>query len=164
MTLATLACAPTDFDFVIGDWHVKHRRLKERLAGSQEWIAFDGAMSTRKVLGGFGNIEDNILRFPEGECRALALRSYDPATGNWSIWWLDGRFPGRLDVPVVGRFEHGVGFFFANDTCAGQPITIRFIWSRLAADLLRWEQAFSADGGVTWETNWTMEFHRTIQA
>ena len=24
-----------------------------------------------------------------------------------------------------------------------------------------WEQAFSGDGGATWETNWTMRFQRT---
>jgi hypothetical protein len=27
-------------------------------------------------------------------------------------------------------------------------------------DSCRWEQAYSADGGKTWETNWIMEFTR----
>ena len=93
--------APTDFDFAIGDWTVLHRRLKERLCGCTEWIGFEGRMSTRKVLGGYGNIEDNLLLFPEREFRAVALRAYDPARAQWSIWWLDGRFPDRIDVPVV---------------------------------------------------------------
>jgi hypothetical protein len=70
MALETLPSAPRDFDFVIGDWRVKHRRLKERLVNCDEWIEFDGEMSTREILGGFGNIEDNLLRFPEGEFRA----------------------------------------------------------------------------------------------
>lgn len=160
MTAQTPVSAPTDFDFVIGDWQVRHRRLKERLADCQEWIEFDGAMSTRKILGGFGNLEDNVLGFPEGEFRAVALRSYDPSTGNWSIWWLDGRFPDRIDVPVVGRFEDGVGTFFANDSFAGAPVTIRFVWRQLGPDALHWEQAFSSDAGRTWETNWTMHFSR----
>lgn len=155
-----LASAPTDFDFVIGDWHVKHRRLKERLAHCEEWIEFDGMMSTRKILGGFGNLEDNILRFPGGEVRAIALRSYDPDTKDWSIWWLDGRVPGRLDVPVVGRFEDGVGTFLAKDTVGDIPITVRFIWGRISQDELHWDQAFSTDEGKTWETNWTMNFRR----
>lgn len=160
MALATLASAPTDFDFVLGDWSVRHRRLKQRLAGCTEWVEFDGEMSTRPILGGFGNLEDNLLRFPEGEFRAIALRAFDPSTSQWRIWWLDGRFPDRIDVPVAGRFEDGVGTFYANDSFEGRPITVRFLWSRRDADTLRWEQAFSPDDGASWETNWTMDFHR----
>lgn len=160
MPLETLDCAPADFDFVMGDWEVKHRRLKERLANCQEWIEFDGEMSTRKILGGFGNLEDNVLRFPDGETRAIALRSYDPSTNTWSIWWLDGRAPGQIDVPVVGSFTDGVGTFFAKDTFAGVPITVRFVWRQVGPDELHWNQAFSTDEGQTWETNWTMNFHR----
>jgi len=160
MTLEILPHAPTDFDFVMGNWQVKHRRLKERLANSQEWIEFDGAMSTRKILGGFGNVEDNLLCFPDEEFRAVALRSFDPVSKQWSIWWLDGRFPGRLDVPVVGSFNDGVGTFFADDTFEGAPIVVRFQWARIHVDKLLWEQAFSADKGNTWETNWTMNFYR----
>jgi hypothetical protein len=160
MSVQLLSSAPRDFDFVIGDWQVTHRRLKERLVNCQEWIEFDGEMSTQKILGGFGNVEDNLLRFPEGEFRAAALRSYDATSESWSIWWLDGRFPDRIDVPVVGRFKDGVGTFFAKDVIAGAPVTIRFIWSQASADELRWEQAFSPDDGRTWETNWTMSFLR----
>jgi hypothetical protein len=160
MALATLASAPTDFDFVLGDWRVRHRRLKQRLAACTEWIEFDGEMSTRAVLGGFGNVEDNLLHFPEGEFRAIALRAFDPATSQWRIWWIDGRFPDRIDVPVVGGFKDGVGTFYADDTVDGRPIRIRFLWSRRDADTLRWEQAFSDDAGGRWETNWTMDFHR----
>jgi hypothetical protein len=160
MALDTLASAPTDFDFVIGDWNVTHRRLKERLAGCDEWVEFGGAMSTHRILGGFGNLEDNVLHFPDGDVRAVALRAYDREAGTWSIWWLDGRFPGRLDVPVVGRFEDGVGTFHAHDTFGDIPITVRFTWRRIDADTLHWNQAFSPDDGRTWETNWTMDFRR----
>lgn len=160
MPLARLPAAPTDFDFVLGDWHVRHRRLKARLAGCTDWVEFDGEMSTRPILGGYGNVEDNLLRFPEGEFRAIALRAFDASTAQWRIWWLDGRFPDRLDVPVVGGFADGVGLFHANDTLDGRPIVVRFRWARIDADRLRWEQAFSPDDGATWETNWTMDFTR----
>lgn len=160
MPLDASSNAPSDFDFVLGDWHVTHRRLKERLNGSNEWIEFDGRMSTHKVLGGYGNVEDNLLNLPEGAYRAMALRAFNPQTGQWSIWWLDGRFPGQLDVPVVGRFQNGVGTFLADDTFNGIPIKVRFLWSAINADNLHWEQAFSNDGGASWETNWTMDFSR----
>jgi hypothetical protein len=152
--------APTDFDFEFGDWNVRHRRLKERLAGCGEWVEFAGESSTRPVLGGFGNVEDNLLHLPDGPYRAIAVRSFDRRSATWSIWWLDGRFPDRIDVPVVGRFVDGLGTFLAEDTLDGRPIRIRFLWRTADPLRPRWEQAFSADGGATWETNWIMEFSR----
>lgn len=147
-----------DFDFLIGDWRVAHRRLRRRLAGCDEWDSFGGLSVTRPILGGAGNLEDNRIDLPGGAYRAVALRSFDAAAGNWAIWWLDGRAPHALDVPVVGRFEGGVGSFFADDALEGRPIRVRFLWLAAAAGAPRWEQAFSADGGATWETNWTMGF------
>ena len=160
MAFDGLEGAPHDFDFAIGDWRVRHRRLQDRLVGSNEWVEFDGNMSTRAVLGGFGNVEDNLLRLPEGEYRAIAIRSFNAHSGHWYIWWLDGRFPGQIDVPVSGKFENEVGTFHADDTLNGAPIRIRFIWSTGDQQNPRWEQAFSADGGSSWETNRTMEFSR----
>jgi hypothetical protein len=158
-----LPSGANDFDFIIGHWQVHHRRLKERLVGCTDWVEFKGTSSTRKILGGFGNLEDNLLELPEGAYLAVAMRSFDPATQTWAIWWLDGRNPHQLDVPVVGRFEHGIGLFHADDTLGGRPIRVRFTWSSRDADTARWEQAFSDDDGDTWETNWTMDFLR-VQA
>ncbi|HUZ65586.1 MAG TPA: DUF1579 domain-containing protein [Acetobacteraceae bacterium] len=152
---------PADFDFVIGSWRVRHRRLKARLAGCTEWEEFAGTSTTGKTLGGFGNIEDNMLDLPAGPYRAVALRAFDPALASWSIWWLDGRYPHRLDPPVVGRFEGGVGTFAGDDVLDGRPIRIRFLWQPLTPDTCRWEQAFSADGSESWEVNWVMAFTRT---
>jgi len=151
---------PHDFDFIIGDWRVRHRRLKERLCGCAEWEEFEGLSSTSKTLGGFGNIEDNLISLPDGPYRAAAFRSYDASAGAWSIWWLDSRIPGVLDTPVVGRFDDGVGVFFADDTLRGRPIRIRFTWHSNAGGQPRWDQAFSDDAGATWESNWQMEFAR----
>ncbi|MFM1817093.1 MAG: hypothetical protein RLZ98_3788 [Pseudomonadota bacterium] len=97
--------APTDFDFMAGSWAVLHRRLNSRLQGCTEWTEFTGTSSTRKILRGFGNVEDNLLNFPEGSVHAVAVRSFDPKTKTWAIWWLDRRSPRHLDVPVVGKFK-----------------------------------------------------------
>jgi hypothetical protein len=161
MPLSAAAHAPQDFDFMIGDWQVQHRRLNSRLTGCTEWTAFDGLSSTTHILGGFGNVEDNLLHFPDATVRAVAMRSYDAASGHWSIWWLDGRQPHQLDVPVVGRFDGTTGTFLAQDRLDGRAIHVRFLWNANPAGKPRWEQAFSADGGRSWETNWTMEFTRT---
>ena len=39
-----------DFDFEFGTWRVRHRRLKERLAGCQDWEEFSGESETRPAL------------------------------------------------------------------------------------------------------------------
>jgi hypothetical protein len=108
----------------------------ERLTGCNEWLEFGGTCITLKILGGLGNMDDNFLDMP------------------------DGRHPGSIDTPVVGRFENDVGSFFANETFAGKPIRVRLFWPVSRPDQPRWEQAFSLDAGATWETNWIMDFTR----
>jgi hypothetical protein len=167
MLLPQVTSAPTDFDFFIGHWNVSHQRLKTRLnrpVSATDWEHFQGVCITQKTLGGFGNIDDNILELPSGSYRAMTVRSYDVVQGTWSIWWLDARSPHNLDTPVIGRFVNGAlpttGIFLADDTWQDQPIKVRFLWTIPANDCPRWEQAFSPDGGNTWETNWIMNFTR----
>ena len=149
-----------DFDFFHGRWAVHHRRLKERLASCTEWQVFGGTTRVQALLGGAGNVDDNVIELPGGTYRAATLRAFDPATRQWAIWWLDGRHPHTVDTPMIGRFENGVGTFFADDTHHGRPIKVRFLWSRITPTTAHWEQAFSVDGGKTWETNWEMDFTR----
>lgn len=150
----------TDFDFFFGRWRVTHRRLDRRLVGSSTWIEFGGTCEVRPLLGGHANVDDNVLDLPGGSYRAATLRAHDAATGRWSIWWLDGRAPHQLDVPVVGGFVDGVGTFDADDQLDGRPIRVRFRWSTREPHRPTWEQAFSPDAGATWETNWQMQFTR----
>jgi hypothetical protein len=150
-----------DFDFYMGKWQVHHRRLKERLVGSDEWQEFEGTSTAWPILDGAGNIDDNVLELPDDTYRAVSLRSFDPTSQTWSIWWLDGRNPHNpLDPPVKGRFVDGIGTFLAEDAHKGQPIIVRFLRSNITANTCRWEQAFSTDGGTTWEVNWVMESTR----
>lgn len=149
-----------DFDFLPGRWRVHHRRLTERLAGSDTWEEFEGTSTAWPLLAGAGNVDDNVLELPGGTYRAVSVRSFDPATNAWSIWWLDGRNPAVLDPPVVGGFADGVGTFVGRDTFREQPILVRFVWSPIDAMTWRWEQAFSPDDGATWEVNWVMELTR----
>jgi hypothetical protein len=148
------------FDFFHGAWRVAHRRLRARLCGDTNWENFPGSCVVHAILGGHGNIDDNVIELPAGAYRAATMRAFDPETRRWAIWWLDARNPLRLDTPMVGEFRDGEGTFFADDVFEGRAIRVRFLWMRTRTASPRWEQAFSADGGETWETNWIMDFSR----
>jgi hypothetical protein len=151
-----------DFDFLMGRWRVQHRKLKERLANSSEWVEFEGTLYAQKLMEGAGNVDDNVFYVPGGTYRGVGLRAFDAKSQQWSIWWLDSRMPlGPVEPPVRGGFKNGVGTFYADDTHNNKPVRLRFIWSKITADTAQWEQALSADGGKTWETNWVMHFKRT---
>lgn len=150
-----------DFDWLFGSWRVRHRRLKERLSNNTEWVEFDGTCVCQPLMGGTSNVDDNVLNLLEGSYRAVGLRAFNAKTNTWAIWWLDSRNPHLLEVPVVGGFKDGVGTFIADDTLRDRPIKVRFQWSKITRISARWEQAFSPDGGRTWEVNWMMEFSRT---
>lgn len=152
--------APDDFDFLFGHWRVRHRRLKTRLAGDDRWEEFDGTSVCLPVMAGLGNVEDNLLELPAGRYRAVAMRAFDEEARQWSIWWMDARSQ-SIDPPVRGGFSGGVGTFIGDDLFDGAPIKVRFRWSDISADAAQWEQAFSPDGGKTWEVNWVMRFSRS---
>jgi hypothetical protein len=149
-----------DWDFLIGRWSVRHRRLKARLAGCTEWDEFGGTCVNWTTLGGKGNVDDNLLELPGGTYRAVGIRALDEKAGQWLIWWLDSRNPTIEPPPMRGGFKDGIGTFLADETFNGRPIKVRFRWSEITPTSARWEQAFSPDGGATWETNWVMHFTR----
>jgi hypothetical protein len=148
-----------DFDFLLGTWKVHHRRLKERLKGSTVWEEFDGETVDRKILNGLGNMDENILHRETVSIHAISLRLFDPKSKEWSIYWSTD-LTGTLDVPMIGGFQNGRGEFYSQEVFEGQHIYNRFIWSKITRNSAQWEQAFSEDGGKTWETNWVMEFER----
>ena len=154
-----LPAGAADFDFLIGDWRVEHRRLADRLSGSTDWVEFEGTTRVRPILGGLGNFDENQIGLPNEPYEACTLRLFDPAARHWSIHWIDGRNP-VLDPPLRGTFADGVGTFFGEDRHEGRPIHVRFFWTVESPECARWEQAFSDDGQQTWETNWTMVFRR----
>lgn len=156
---AAAAVPLEDFSFEEGRWTVHHRKLRKRLAGSSDWYEFAGTCQAGPLMGGLANYEDNVLDDPTGPYRAAALRRFDPKTGLWSIWWWDERIA-AIDPPMIGRFDNGVGTFFGDSLWEGKPIKVRFIWAIPVPGAPHWQQAFSADGGAIWETNWTMEFRR----
>jgi hypothetical protein len=149
-----------DFDFWTGSWRVRNRRLRERLAGSDEWVEFDATVTARPLLDGLGN-EDEFRTDWNGGIVGMSFRFFDPSSGLWAIYWADSRKSGVIDPPVIGSFSGDVGVFEGRDVFDGRPIVVRYTWSRVTTPTPRWEQAFSDDEGETWETNWIMDFTRT---
>jgi hypothetical protein len=148
-----------DFDFLMGTWKVQNRRLKRRLAGSEDWEEFEAWSVARPLFDGLAN-EDEFHTEHEGGFVGMAFRFFDAETTQWSIYWADSRRLGVLDPPVIGAFDGDAGVFEGEDVWGGRPILVRFTWSRVDTPTPRWEQAFSDDGGRTWETNWVMDYTR----
>lgn len=156
--LPKVSGAPTEFDFLVGRWTVHHRRLKTRFVGSDAWQEFDGTLENWPVLGGHGNVGDNVMNFPSGVVRGMGLRAYDQSTKQWLSWWLDSREPSVIGPPMRGSFSNGTGIFVGDERQNGRTIKTRVQWSEITSRSARWEQASSIDGGKTWEKNWISTF------
>jgi hypothetical protein len=157
-----------DFDFLVGSWRLRNRRLVDLLDPEcGEWVQFQATSRTQPILGGLGNLE----RFsapsvpPSGQpLEAITLRMFDPAAGRWRIWWASTSRPGHLDPPVEGRFSHGYGRFYGQDALGGRPVRVRLIWKDVTQTSARFEQAFSYDRGRRWQTNWVITLTREPQS
>ena len=170
-TIPSPAVAPNaarDFDFLMGPWRISNTRLVQRLAGCNDWEVFDATGTARPLPGDIGNCDDfTPLAWKPGFV-GMTLRVFSPVTRRWSIYWLDNATggldaaTGLLQPPVVGGFHDGVGLFYGEEVLKGRPVRVRFTWSQMQTGAPRWEQAFSEDGGATWEVNWVMEFARPV--
>jgi hypothetical protein len=148
-----------NFDFLVGSWTSVQRRLVKPLSGSDEWTESRATTQAWQVFGGAANVDE--VHFPDWGFSGLSVRLLDPATREWSIYWVSSR-NGELQLPpVVGRFSDGVGTFYSDEDYEGRAIRVRYRWSDITATSARWEQAFSVDGGQTWETNWTADLTRS---
>ncbi|WP_329792640.1 hypothetical protein V1227_12310 [Lentzea sp. DG1S-22] len=143
-----------DFDFLHGRWHVANRKIADIPGRGTEWVEFDATAEARPLLGGAAIIDGFFADGWEG----MTLRQYDPAHDVWRIWWASTRAPGRLDPPLEGWFAGERGVFLGDDVVGGHPVRLRFDWTAGSEPV--WQQAFSYDGGETWETNWVMRFTR----
>lgn len=144
-----------DFDWEVGSWATHVRVLRNPLSGAApDWAEFEGTSLVRPILGGRANSVELSVKGAKGEIEGVALRLYNPQSRQWSINYASIR-GGTLTAPLYGGFGgKGRGVFYGQDTLDGRVILVRFVIASLSPNEARFEQAYSADGGVSWETNW----------
>jgi len=145
-----------DFDFIFGRWKI---HLKRKLAASSTWIEFEGFGMYRKVWDGRANLNEFEADSPSGHVEGLTLRTYNPQTHLWGLYWVNSR-DGILHTPQIGAFKNGRGEFYAEDTSDGRATFVRYVWTVVAANSVHFEQSLSDDGGKTWDTNWISDMER----
>lgn len=141
-----------DFDFLLGNWKIKNRRLKD-----QQWDLFDGEATVVGILGGVVSVEE--LRIPSRNFSGMGLRVLDVERKVWADQWVNGS-NGTLNPPSWGSFVNGVGNFDAAELEGTLPVIVRGAWDQITPGSCRWRQTVSRDGGKTWDENWIMHWQR----
>jgi hypothetical protein len=142
-----------DFDFEIGTWKTHLKRLLNPLTGSTTWVEYEGTTVVRKVWQGRANLIELVADGPAGHFEGLSLRLYNPQARQWSLNFANAN-SGAFAQPTIGEFKNGRGEFFDQEAFNGRAILVRFVISDITPNSCRFEQAFSNDGGKTWEVNW----------
>lgn len=142
-----------DFDWEIGSWTTHLKRRLHPLTGSEEWVDYEGTTVVRKVWNGRANLLELKVEGPAGRIEGLSLRLYNPQSSQWSLNFASSN-GGSVAVPTIGGFKNGRGEFYNQETLGERSIFVRFVISDVTPNSARFEQAFSADGGKTWEVNW----------
>ena len=143
-----------DFDWDIGTWKIHQRRLLHPLTGSTTWVEYNGTDVVQKLWDGadMGRIESDG---PSGHLQLFTMRLYNPDAHQWNIYFSNSG-SGTLSPPAIGEFKDGRGDFYDQEPYNGKAILVRFSVSDITPNSCRFDQAFSADGGRTWETNFVV--------
>jgi len=141
------------FDFWVGEWDVNLRIQQP----DKTWLnQVKSKAEIYSINGGRAILElwnDSRIQGIKG----FSLRYYDWKREKWVLWlnWPSPNASGMSSLE--GEFRHGRGEFFGGK---GDTLT-RYSFSDISPYHLRWDDAFTKDGGKTWTHNWIMEFTRT---
>lgn len=157
-TFAVPTTVPTgahDFDWEIGTWTTKVRvRTNALSAEPPRWVDYAGTSVVKSLLGGRANFVELSVAGPAGKIEGGSLRLYGSESRQWSLNYANLR-NGLLTAPVYGGFDaSGRGLFYGADKLDGRAILVRFVITKVSTNEARFVQAYSEDGGVTWEDNW----------
>jgi hypothetical protein len=157
------AAQPADgrhaFDFEFGSWTMHLKRLVKPLSGSHDWVEYDGSSIVHPIWGGAANVGEIDISGPAGRIQGMSVRVYNPAADQWGLSFASAR-GGTLGPAMIGGFQGGRGEFYDQETFNDRAIFVRFIFSDITPTTFKLEQAFSDDGGKTWEPNWIATFSK----
>jgi hypothetical protein len=150
-----------DFDWETGTWATEVQILRNPLSGqAPDWAEYRGSSVIKQLSGGRSNAVELDVANAKGKIEGLSLRLYNPTTAQWSLNFVSYR-NGALTAPVYGGFDgKGGGLFYGQDMIDGRAILVRFVITRVSNTEARFDQAYSTDGGRTWEDNWHAVDHR----
>ncbi|MBL0923284.1 MAG: hypothetical protein IBJ12_02305 [Sphingomonadaceae bacterium] len=144
-----------DFDFLAGEWKIRHRRLKD---GTNDiWEESVSGATVHRVLDGMGSIEE--LRKPDGSFLGMGVRVWLPQEKKWADHWTSAA-NGVVNPPQKGEFIDGEGVFISDEEVDGIKWLYRGVWDKITPTSCRWHQSSSKDGGKTWEWNWWIDWTR----
>jgi len=144
-----------DFDWEIGTWKTKVKVRRNPLSGTApDWTEYEGLSVVKPLLDGRANFVELSVTGPQGKIEGGSLRLYNPKSRQWSLNYASVS-GGVLTAPVFGAFDgHGGGAFYGQDSLDGRTIIVRFLITQVSQNEARFEQAYSVDGGQSWEDNW----------
>jgi hypothetical protein len=144
---------PGDFDFLAGEWKIRHEQLK-----NGTWDRFEGEATVHSILGGVGSVEE--LRIPARKFSGMGLRLLDLERKLWADYWVNASHGVLSPPPSWGSFVGGVGLWDSDELDGDKPIIVRGAWDRITPAACRWYQASSQDGGQSWKESWVMHWSR----
>jgi hypothetical protein len=153
--------AQHDFDWQLGTWNIHMKRLLHPLSTAETWTTYDGTVDVKKLWGGRADLAEIDTQGPSGHLQFLSLRLYDPKAHQWTLNFAHAGSYLVGTPPMYGQFHDGKGEFYAADTLDGKTILESFKFGGITAGMAQDQQAFSADGGKTWEVNWINDQTRT---
>ena len=149
-----------DFDFHLGVWKTHIRSLQHPLTGSTTWVEYDGTLVARKVWDGRAQLEELKADGSGRHIEDLLLFLYNPQTRQWSLNPAASS-EGVIGPRLIGEFKNGRGEFYDQEPALqGRSVLVRQVWSDITPTSHHFEQAFSNDGGRTWEPNFVATLTR----
>ncbi|NNE98410.1 MAG: hypothetical protein HKN25_05240 [Pyrinomonadaceae bacterium] len=155
----TVAEKQREFDFWIGEWDVNLRVRQKDFTWKDQHKSVARIYS---ILDGKAILE--LWSESEKGINGYSLRYYNPEKGAWDLWlnWAGNNRSGTNGMECFFRHKRAE-CFSKRKVDANTNLISRYTFSDAQPNSVRWDDAYSRDGGKTWSNNWIMEFSRRLK-